>query len=234
MLDHKQRHLIDAWMNLATQNDVSPYTQFMGLWIAFNAYCYAYYATEANRGRADIRNSRGLAQAAPEPVAITGSIRETHNRVTIDIESPGPIKITVAPKYTEDLIFAVFARQHVETYARLLTDEKFRTSIAVLQQALQKRDGEHYVINMARIAQHSPDGDLQGMASQNIIVRFNDARELRDLKDVLYQIRCNVFHGEKIPGDLNDDRIVNAATPVLRELLIALLEIDLSANKPGQ
>lgn len=51
---------------------------------------------------------------------------------------------------------------------------------------------------------------------------------------MLHQIRCNVFHGEKIPGELNDDRIVNAATPVLRELLIALREIDLSANKPGQ
>jgi hypothetical protein len=38
---------------------------------------------------------------------------------------------------------------------------------------------------------------------------------LRQLKSVLYQIRCNVFHGEKAPGDVNDDRIVRAAHPVL-------------------
>ena len=37
-------------------------------------------------------------------------------------------------------------------------------------------------------------------------------------------IRCNIFHGEKAPGVLNDDRIVKAATPVLRQLLEILLK----------
>ncbi len=39
--------------------------------------------------------------------------------------------------------------------------------------------------------------------------------KLAQLKSMLYQVRNSVFHGGKVPSDLNDDRIVKAATPVL-------------------
>lgn len=41
---------------------------------------------------------------------------------------------------------------------------------------------------------------------------------------MLYQIRCNIFHGEKTPGDFNDDRIVKNALPLLRHIVDYLLE----------
>jgi hypothetical protein len=216
MLDHKQRYLIDAWMHLATDVVTDSYMRFMALWIAFNAYCYAYYAGDANRDRADLRNQRGLASANPEQQPITGSIQRTDNRVVINITTPGPISINVTPKYTEDLIYAALAKEHGETYAQLLTDEHFRNSIEALQHALQKQEGEYYVINMAKIAQHEDNGDLQAMADHNIIVRFNDTTNLRQCKDVLYQIRCNIFHGEKVPGDLNDDLMRAKRVPFAR------------------
>ncbi len=40
----------------------------------------------------------------------------------------------------------------------------------------------------------------------------------------MYQIRCNIFHGEKTPGDLNDDRIVKSSLPLLRYLVNKLVD----------
>lgn len=53
------------------------------------------------------------------------------------------------------------------------------------------------------------------MDSRNIIVLFDNIYKLRILKDVLFQIRCNIFHGEKTPSDVHDDRIVATSYPVL-------------------
>jgi hypothetical protein len=50
-------------------------------------------------------------------------------------------------------------------------------------------------------------------------VPFENYADLTQLKNVLYQVRCNVFHGEKVPGDVNDDRIVRAAYPVLLRIM---------------
>jgi len=222
-LDEKQSRLITSWIGLADRPGTDGYTQFMALWIAFNAYCYAHYAQTAQRERADVRKSRGLHALTSEQLPVAGTIQRSNNRITIDLQSPSTIRIVIAEKYTEDYIFSSFAEQHAGTYDHLLQDNAFRDAVARLQHALEKRVGEYYVINMARAEQHDPNSDPRDMDARNIIVRFTDTTSLRQLKDVLYQIRCNIFHGEKAPGVLNDDSIVSAATPVLRQLLDALI-----------
>ncbi len=60
MLDDKQERLINAWMTLADGKNTNPYTRFISLSIAFNAYCYAHYYHLAERHRADLGNDNGL------------------------------------------------------------------------------------------------------------------------------------------------------------------------------
>jgi hypothetical protein len=119
--------------------------------------------------------------------------------------------------------------RHAGTYDQLLDNDAFPTKSHNCRNRSKKRAGESYVINMAKAGQHDPSADLQAMESRNIIVRFTDTASLCQLKDVLYQIRCNIFHGEKAPGVRNDDRIVKAATPVLRQLLDILLKQESQA-----
>jgi hypothetical protein len=225
-LDAKQKHLMTSWIGLADRTGMDAYTQFMALWIAFNAYCCAHYAQAAHRERADVRKSRGLDGLTDEEQPVSGTIRRSNNRVTIDLESPSTIRIVIAEKYTEDHIFTAFAEQHADTYHLLLQDDAFRDGVLRVQQSLEKRAGNYYVINMAKARHHDENADLRAMEAANIIIRFTDTNSLRQLKDVLYQVRCNIFHGEKQPGILNDDRIVTAATPVLRQLLGALVKED--------
>jgi hypothetical protein len=212
-LDEKQFALIKSWIGLADQPGMDVYMRFMALWISFNAYCYAHHALAAQRERADIRKFRGLQMLTDTERPVAGTIQSTNNRITIDIAAPSIIKILIADKYTEDHIYSAFAERHADTYGSLLNDDSFRDRLVRLQHALEKRAGEYYVINMIKAEQHEDNGDLRDMEGRNVIVRFTDMASLRQLKDVLYQIRSNIFHGEKAPGVVNDDRIVTAASP---------------------
>ena len=64
--------------------------------------------------------------------------------------------------------------------------------------------------------------DMNELLNQKILVLCED-NNLDTIKNVLYQIRCNIFHGEKIPGDVNDDTIVKSANPVLKYILNYLI-----------
>lgn len=54
--------------------------------------------------------------------------------------------------------------------------------------------------------------------SKNFLVLFEDDK-IGTLKRVLYQIRSNIVHGEKLPGAVNDDKIVRAAYPVIQKIM---------------
>jgi hypothetical protein len=56
-----------------------------------------------------------------------------------------------------------------------------------------------------------------------VIVPFEAVGDLKQLKNALYQVRCNIFHGEKVPGNVNDDRITRTALPVLRRFVAHLM-----------
>jgi len=72
---------------------------------------------------------------------------------------------------------------------------------------------------MLLAGQHDEEASLDDLTRRNAVVAVKAPDDLGDLVEVLYQVRCNVFHGEKVPGDANDDRIVKAARPLLVELL---------------
>ena len=212
--------MISAWIAYGTSDERDyHYVRFMSLWVAFNALCYAKYSLVANRRRADLAKDTGLKNASAAPTPITGTMVAVSNgRVKLDVRQPGPIVVTIAERYSEDIIFSKFAKDYKEYYVKWLLDERFRASVLAFQQAISTR-GKPYVVNMARIDDYSSSGDLEDLERRNIIVSFGHLDNLQQLKDVLYQVRCNVFHGEKVPGDPNDDRIVQAAHPVLLHIV---------------
>jgi hypothetical protein len=215
--DLKQQRLIQSWIDFADRQNVDAYSQFIALWIAFNAACYGRYFKAANCRRANLSKGKGLEKVPSEPTPIHGTIVRENDRFKLKVSEPGRIVITITDRYTEDTIFNEFAREFKEEYRLALGDEKFRLALDQLRDSLRKND-RFYVINMARAAEHDLSQDFNDMKAKNVIVPF-DSSKLRQVKMVLYQIRCNIFHGEKVPGELNDDRIVKCAIPVLRRLL---------------
>lgn len=211
--------LIQGWIIQSEQTN-NYYFSFMSLWIAFNALCYGLFHQEANQQRADLKKS-------PRPVLQPGPAKAEvllkDNKVVIDFKERNlTARIEICEKYSEDIIFNEFATKTQKLYqAELESDQEFRDQVKSFHDAIRKPNG-CYILNMSR-------GDHQGVeswpekqiesAQSNLLSRFDDIRNLSELKGVLYQVRCNVFHGGKIPGIANDDKIVRAASPVLRRLL---------------
>src|SRR2546430_10595177 len=108
-MDSKQLHLVKTWLDFANERNGDAYSQFMGLWIAFNVECYALYSTKANRLRADLNAESGLTAMTESTLPIEGLIQKEGERFKIKIEKPGKIAITVSSRYTENIIFDCFA-----------------------------------------------------------------------------------------------------------------------------
>ena len=216
-LEPKQCTLIRRWMARA-DDDRDYYGKFISLWIAFNAMCYALYASEANRRRADLKNDKGLASIGETQVETHGSMRAEGGKIRIELLAPGRITLDLVEKYTEDLIFSAFAKDYASKYEEWLQDREFRHFVTDFQKAMQKPDDAHYIINMARILEFTQQramGEPERYLRKPLVCLFEDINDFSALKDVLYQVRCNIFHGEKVPGEPNDDRIVHSAYPVL-------------------
>jgi hypothetical protein len=222
-LDDKQRRIITTWLKRSRELTDDPYASFIALWISFNAFCYARYAKNANKRRADLRNGSGLNVLNSEPARAEGTAILEDQRFRLEIETPGRISILISERYTEDIIFSQFARHYQSCYDELLKQPNFEESVKAFRNSLAKND-RWYVINMARSDDYNPKGDYQAMVQRNIIVPFENYKKLTELKNALYQVRCNVFHGEKVPGELNDDRIVKTAYPVLFAIMEALVK----------
>lgn len=211
-LDHKQSRIIQAWMNYGAQDD---YGRFISLWVAFNALCYAKYSSQACRPRADYIPKRGAAMPRIGQQPLQGTMSVEPDRINLVLSEPLKATIKIRERYTEDLIYQQFADEYAGAYSEWLHAPEFGSAVALLREALSK-GSRTYVVNMAKAAQYDPEGDYQSMKRANVIVPWERVEDLDELKGVLYQVRCNVFHGEKAPGVLNDDRIVKSATPVLR------------------
>ena len=200
-----------------------PYASFIALWISFNAFCYARYAKIANKRRADLRNGTGLNVLTAEPARAEGTAILKDQRFRLEIETPGKILILISERYTEEIIFSQFASHYQSCYDELLKQPNFEESVKAFRKSLAKND-RWYVINMARSDDYNPKGDYRDMVQRHIIFPFENYKKLTKLKNALYQVRCNVFHGEKVPGELNDDRIVKTAYPVLFAIMEALVK----------
>lgn len=222
-LDDKQRSIITSWFDRSRELSADSYASFIALWISFNAYCYALYAGKAQKRRADLKKDKGLDRLTTETATARATLLQESGRFKIEIDEPDKILIVVSERYTEDIIFSEFAKDFKARYENLIREQKFRGLVESFQQSLAKGD-KFYVINMARIVDYQESGDYQEMVSKNVIVPFERVEDLKQLKNTLYQVRCNVFHGEKVPNDPNDDRIIKTAHPVLLGMMSHVLE----------
>lgn len=128
------------------------------------------------------------------------------------------ISIKIAERYTEEIIFDKFAEVFAGPYRRWLTEREFESAVQSFIEAIRKPNGYSYVINMAKTSEHEL-AKYEQLRGTNVIAVFQEIEDLYQLKSALYQVRCNIFHGEKVPGEINDDRITQAAVPVLRRLV---------------
>lgn len=222
MYDQKQLRLISSWIALSGEPGRDVYSRFISLWIAFNAACYARYSKAAQRNRADLRNEKGLSVAPEGSMPARGELVRAGTKVKIDLQDPGRIVIQISERYIEEVIFDEFAHDYQAAYETWLDDPTMLKELAVFQEAIRKPNGHCYVVNMARASQHDVN-QYENLRGTNVIATLDDPRKLRRLKDVLYQVRCNIFHGEKVPGELNDDRIASAALPLLSRFVQALV-----------
>lgn len=239
----KQIKNILSWHKLS-QNSEDNYMAFMSEWIAFNAICYNLYYKKAVKERANLESTRNQLQIIRDnfnesdtlnvvEIKITnhranGCSLTHHNdkwKVHINLQNSN-LKLSISSNYTEDIIFNEFVVAYDEWYTEntQLSNENFNS----LKLSLKKGE-RNFVINMAKFNFYKEDYDINCMAQSNIII-ICEENNLKTIKNVLYQIRCNIFHGAKTPGDAEDDKIVESALPILR-LLVHTLIADCITNK---
>lgn len=224
-LDYKQKQLIDGWITQSRNTD-DPYFSFMSLWVAFNAACYAAFHPKAIKQRANLKVYDCTSRNIGLDVHITLSEDSSRtSRIEIDTD-PLKLKLTISKKYTENEIFDAFVSSLRRQYQTSLeSDIDFSRAVDTLQRALMKNNG-CYVLNLS----HKDAGDVDSWPPEQIkreterLSSFHQKTSLGQLKNVLYQVRSNIFHGEKVPGNANDRRIVSAAYPVLCHLMHLLLQ----------
>ena len=221
--DDKQKRLIKAWYKQSLESK-DPYLSYMAAWIAFNAICYNLYHEFASIERANIDRQKSKLKRIHErlnlsdPIEVKNAKLEgTLDKWSIDISFPERLFISISNNYTEDIIFNEFVNGNKNWYCQNPTDLFIR-----LKDSLNK-EGRYYVINMAKVEMYNPNADVTEMARKNIIILCEE-NNLNTIKSVLYQIRCNIFHGEKTPGEINDDKIVVSALPLLMYILEYLVK----------
>lgn len=220
-LDKKQKQLIQLWLIFADDDNLSWYMRFIALWIAFNALCYAQFAREAVKPISYLKSDKWLSTITEE-IPVTGSLRRQNGHVCLKIDSP-KLQVSFKERYAENIIYQCFSRYYNESYLDWLHDDpSLEGMLNAFVESIQKPNG-CYVINMLKSADYSESIPLDTLRSSNIVAAIIDRKNLRQIIDTLYQVRCNVFHGEKTPGGPNDDGIVRTAHPLLRAFLQHIL-----------
>lgn len=231
-MDYRQEQIIKTWFDEGVKAGFESYFCFISLWISFNAYCVAKCSIKANRRLAQINNDSGFKKLSEDSIEITeGTILRKDGRYSIDIKQPGRVHIVIKEKFIESAVFDAFARDFCKDYLEMLKEDNFTEAVEKLYKALEKEDGHSYVINMTKAGLYSLELSYKELKNRNIIIPFEDTTKLSQLINVLYQIRCNLFHGEKQPGVINDDKIVGSANPVLMAILVKLKPIEQSNSK---
>jgi len=223
-MDEKQKKLILAWHEQSV-NSSNEYLKFMSNWIAFNAICYSLYHEKAIRERAQIDTSKSKIEKVvqllineDEGYSAEAKIVGREDRLTIDIKLPERLFLTIKKTFTEDNIYREFIRDYE---AKFNIDEDFIELVEKFQESIF-RDNNYYVINMLKIKKFNQK-DITKMIEDEVVVQLNEIK-YSNTQRVLYQIRNNIFHGEKVPGNVNDDRIVKGANPVLNYIVSACIK----------
>jgi hypothetical protein len=218
--DGKQTKLINSWIIQANETS-NEYLKFMSNWIAFNAICYNLYHKDAvknqtylNSGRSKLPVIKRSLNKEGKILASSTSINLKNDTIEIDIKATERLKFRIRESYTENLIFSEFVNNYS---SKIVIDQSL---FLELKNSLEKYN-RHYVINMAQVIKYEESKrnnlTIDEISEKGFIVLCED-NTLETVKDVLYQIRCNIFHGEKTVGDFNDDRIVKYANPILKQI----------------
>ncbi len=225
--DEKQRNLIRSWHKISTESD-NAYLAFMAEWVAFNAICYNLYYKEAIKGRANIDYEKfeiirdklvSKEQLPAESAHIKIDSSRSADKWKIELKFPERLPITIVIKYTENIIFDSFVKDNKEDY-----QNDSQNNIVLfnhLKTALEKEINNeiyHFVINMQKYEDYNSSLDIKTLVKNGVIIKC-DVNNLATIKNILYQVRCNIFHGEKEPGYINDDIIVKAALPLLHYIV---------------
>jgi hypothetical protein len=64
--------------------------------------------------------------------------------------------------------------------------------------------------------------------------QIRDARNFTQVASCLYQVRCNLFHGGKTPGNVRDRRLVSAAHIITSRLIEGALKMGSEQGGGGQ
>lgn len=236
-IDKKQKEqVILSWHKLATKKgEDNFYIKFIAKWIAFNAICYALYYKKALKIPAEIVRDKKYEKIivdlesgdhlSAERALLLREENNSRIRITFLKENNQILELKIGDKrYIEKMIFDQFASNYTTWYE---SDDSLKKDFDKLKDSLKKEDGFYYVIKMADIDAYNEFVRFGNYTEEDLektkTVVFCKENKLGVVKDVLYQIRCNIFHGEKNPGVLNDDRIVQAAFPLLNAIVEFLI-----------
>jgi len=232
----KQSRVILTWYKLGIDNeDKDYYMSFISYWISFNAICYNLYHKECISERANIDTKKSKMKDLRKKLRNIDNLKsdtttlklKEDDKLTVDIQSSSRLFFSIERKYTEDLIYNKFVNDYTEWYDVADKKEQYNRIKRSLEKYDRKNDqSRFYIKNMARIDDFErlrSRSTLEELNNKNIIILCED-NSLNIIKRVFYQIRCNIFHGEKVPGDLNDDRIAEGALPMLKLLVEKLIE----------
>ena len=230
--DDKQRKLIHNWVDISRKQE-DYYLKFMTLWIAFNSICVHLYHKSAWRERVNFDSDKTKLKKIIHLLENSGDIniqsevqiKNKDNGWSVDIKNPERILLIVKEQYTEDLVFTKFVEENKDWYENDIQNNQSHFNDLKKTLKKQRRTEESfYIINMSTKDKYNEENDLKEMDRLGII-NFCNNNNLGTVKSVLYLIRCNIFHGEKTPGVINDDKIVKAAYPLLDYIVDKLRNI---------
>lgn len=224
----KQKMLINSWHSLSDKSN-DAYLAFMSEWIAFNAICYGLYHEKAMSERAELK-TRGqkliqIRDRLEKSLRITAElavVEYDNEKWNLDINLPEKLSLSISKKFTENLIYDRFVSEHKVWYRELPNINELFFDLKKASSKKIKGGERSFVVNMVRSHDFNDSNDIDKQHESGILV-LCEKNELKSIKDVLYQIRCNIFHGEKSPNFINDDRFVKSALPLLRLIVQQLI-----------
>ena len=227
----KQYDIIKSWHNLSIREQY-PYVKFFSNWISFNTACYALFYKDAIRERVDFDDIRKLPNIKSRleierSINLEeGHISSTEKNLKLKLKFPEKINLTIKERFSENYIYDEFSNK----FGSEFTFDDLDPDLISLKNSLTKSNGRIYVIDMSRFdTQYNEGNDIDKMSSNGVISLLED-NSLSTIVKVLYQIRCNIFHGGKEPGDSDDDLIVKAANPILNRLVKFFIPNDIDEN----
>jgi hypothetical protein len=132
-------------------------------------------------------------------------------------------KAEPAPFFRFMTAWIAFNALYASTHPRGKSEREQVRAFAEMQDAVNRhyhllKVDEEYLKSIAAIKEHGVWDDRKRKHCQ-----IGDDLELKDVLDCTYQIRCNLFHGDKFPDNDRDKRLVEAGFKITSEIVRAFV-----------